>query len=200
MTVPGKGILGSTMKYKITLLLTALLASASASAEMYKCVRPDGAVVHSNLPCRAGDSVITIDGIPAAEARRLEVERRAGAERRDEEEKAKARGTTEHRSQTYRRDSLDARVPSGGIGDTERNNSRQAELERKRDVWFSWDSSTKIRTVERMMESTKSGGYSPRLSAANYVAEINRVLARGASITVPEAFALLMTAEDLQRR
>jgi len=51
-----------------------------------------------------------------------------------------------------------------------------------------------------MMESTKSGGYSPRLSAANYVAEINRVLARGASITVPEAFALLMTAEDLQRR
>jgi len=187
------------------ILMLLALAPSLASSEMYKCQRPDGMVVFANVACGSKDILISIDGVSASEIKRVENEKRRKA---TEQEQARAiaeemqqKAAREERIKTERvAPPISGARPSGGISDGGRSSTRTVELQRKRDAWFSWDNSTKMRTIEGMMESTKRGGYSPRFGAAHYAVEIDRMLASGAGITVPEAFALLMTAEEMRRR
>jgi hypothetical protein len=64
----------------ITALLLLLLAE-TANAQLYKCQRPDGVIVTTNLPCAPGDAVISINGLSLEQIEKI---------RREEAEKKKA--------------------------------------------------------------------------------------------------------------
>jgi hypothetical protein len=83
---------------KIALIsLANLLLSASATAEFYKCARPDGTNYFSNIACRQADELVSIDGVSAELIAQRERARQAEGEKafRLEDEERRVRENIE---------------------------------------------------------------------------------------------------------